>query len=243
MTVPYPLYIIAEAPGRTAEAEALAAQWNAILLPELTGPLDGPCIALRDDGSELRSGLQPDRGGVRPEFDEARVRRTTRADPLIRALGRSVHTVVDATAGWGIDAFTLARAGYRVRAIERHPVLFFLLNEAWSRFPQRDQFDLCFLHADARTWLAHASDPPDAVLIDPMFPPKRRASALAKKPMQLLRQLAGEDADARDLLVAARSVARERVVVKRSDDGPPLTEPPSFSIATKLVRFDVYRPG
>jgi len=81
---------------------------------------------------------------------------------------------------------------------------------------------------------------PDAVYLDPMFPPKRKKSAAVNKEMRLLRELVGDDLDAPDLLEVARGVARERVVVKRPDHAPPLAPYPSMSFLGKLVRYDVY---
>lgn len=239
MTVDTSLIVIAEDTSRRDEAGQLAAQWSVRWCEETPAPFQGLCVVLTAAGSELRTGEQPDRGGVQPVFACEAVR-ATRQNPLVRAIGREVKTVVDATAGWGADAFTLASLGYRVTAIERHPVLSWLLQDAWHRAP-RVEGELRFVHAEAKAWLATMDERPDAVLIDPMFPPKKRATALAKKPMQLLRRLVGDDPDAEELLITARSVARDRVVVKRCDDGPPLGGSPAFSIETKLVRFDVYR--
>jgi 16S rRNA (guanine1516-N2)-methyltransferase len=83
------------------------------------------------------------------------------------------------------------------------------------------------------------------VYIDPMFPPKRRGSALPPKAAQMLRELVGHDTDAAELLAAARSIARSRVVVKRPDHAPPLADPVDAQYKGKLVRYDVYvtRPG
>ena len=73
-----------------------------------------------------------------------------------------------------------------------------------------------------------------------MFPLKRRESALAKRPLRLLRELVGTDADSQELLAVARAVARRRVVVKRPDHTPPLAPGPQDSYRGKLVRYDVY---
>jgi 16S rRNA (guanine1516-N2)-methyltransferase len=73
-----------------------------------------------------------------------------------------------------------------------------------------------------------------------MFPPKRRASALPRKEVQVLRAAVGDDPDAGDLLAAARRAARMRTVVKRADDAPVLGGPPSLAAEGRTVRFDVY---
>ncbi|HSD97968.1 MAG TPA: class I SAM-dependent methyltransferase, partial [Sulfuricaulis sp.] len=80
----------------------------------------------------------------------------------------------------------------------------------------------------------------EVIYLDPMFPPKRKKSAAVKKEMRLLRDLVGDDPDAKELLEISRHVALDRVVVKRPDHAPPLAPDPSMSLAGKLVRYDVY---
>ena len=96
------------------------------------------------------------------------------------------------------------------------------------------------VNGDSRALLPALAPRPDAIYLDPMFPPKRRQSAAVKKEMRLLRELVGDDADAPELLEISRRVARDRVVVKRPDDAPPLAPDPSMSLTGKLVRYDVY---
>ena len=84
-------------------------------------------------------------------------------------------------------------------------------------------------------------DRPDVIYLDPMFQP-RRSSALPRKPAQVLRQLVGLDQDELELFEVARRCARQRVVVKRADDAPPLVEGVDHSHRGKIVRYDVYLP-
>lgn len=171
----------------------------------------------------------------------------SRRQPLARALGAKAQTVVDATAGLGQDAFLLACLGYRVTAIERAPALAALLRDGLARAAadpvQRNALGerLCVITGDARLLLREMTPPPDAVFLDPMFPPKRRKSALARKEIQMIRRLVGDDPDALELFAVARASARERVVVKRPTPAPPLAPRPSMSYAGKLVRYDVYK--
>jgi 16S rRNA (guanine1516-N2)-methyltransferase len=93
---------------------------------------------------------------------------------------------------------------------------------------------------DARRVLA-TLEPPETIYIDPMFPPKRKASALAKKDVRLVRRVVGDDPDAGELLAIALDRAQRRVVVKRPSHAEPLADRrPDFEIASKLVRYDVY---
>lgn len=81
---------------------------------------------------------------------------------------------------------------------------------------------------------------PDLVLLDPMFP-ERRKSASVKKKLQLLQRLEQPCDDEAELLAAARAAAARKVVVKRPAKGPFLAGAhPSSSVAGKAVRYDVY---
>lgn len=166
---------------------------------------------------------------------------SVRGMPLVRACGRELArdraTLVDATGGLGYDAFVLALAGFRVTAIERVPEVAALAEDGIARAcAERPDLALAIRRGDAKELLASLL--PDVVYLDPMYPVKRRTSALPPKDMQIVRAFAGDDLDSRELFERARAVAR-RVVVKR----PPHAEPlgtPSHSIESKLVRFDVF---
>ncbi|MHB8535908.1 MAG: class I SAM-dependent methyltransferase [Sulfuricaulis sp.] len=168
----------------------------------------------------------------------------SRRQPLARALGKKTRTVVDTTAGYCQDALLLALMGFHVCAIERSPVVVALVQDGLRRFSSQSGMDMTnrlrLMPGDARTLLLSIAPRPDAIYLDPMFPPKRKKSAAVKKEMRLLRALVGDDPDAAELLDISRRVALQRVVVKRPDDALPLTPDPSMSISGKLVRYDVY---
>jgi len=172
--------------------------------------------------------------------------------PLAVAIGlrKGCTSVVDATAGLGNDAFMLAALGCSVTAVERCSVLAALLDDGLSRAiadgglqtrPVAERINL--VGADARAFLAGLStaDAPDAIYLDPMFTPRRKKVAV-NKVMQLTRKLAGDDADAPELLEIARRIAKKRVVVKRHRLAPPLAPDPAGEHAGKMVRYDVYLP-
>ncbi len=169
-----------------------------------------------------------------------------RHQPLAKAIGRPVTTVVDATAGLGQDSFLIASYGPRVIAMERSPIIAALLSDGLRRSREQHATTARIVgrievqQIDAQLALPLLRPPPDVVYIDPMFPPKRRQSALAKKEIRTLRALVGDDTDAHPLLEIARAVARRRVVVKRPDHAPPLAPNPTVSHKGKLVRYDVY---
>jgi 16S rRNA (guanine1516-N2)-methyltransferase len=175
-------------------------------------------------------------------------RAEARAMPIVKAVG-DARTVVDATAGFLGDAFLLAVAGYEVTAIERSALVSLLAKDGLERAERDPRLAellggrLKVVQADAREWLrarAGTAEAPDAVVIDPMFPPKKKKSALPRKEMVALREAVGADLDAAELLAAARACARKRVVLKRGDDAPELARP-DWSIEGTTVRFDVWR--
>lgn len=187
----------------------------------------GARLCVRFTGSELRRYRAGGAGG----------------DPLRRAVGGGARHVADATAGLGGDAVHLAALGYQVTAIERHPVVSALTEDALKRArAERLLADNPAWHTgDARAILPQLSPAPATIYLDPMFPAKRKKSAAVRKEMRLLRLLVEEHEDAADLLRVARQIATDRVVVKRPIDAAPLASGSSASYRGKLIRYDVYR--
>ena len=186
--------------------------------------------------------------------------------PIARAVGlrrlRDIQThpptVVDATAGWGGDAFILASLGCRVLALERNRIVATLLRDGVLRAKAwlPGAFErLAVLHCDSGPLLRRLIGPagttdtdlpghlahflePQVVYLDPMFPTRSR---LETKPLRVLRRLVGDDEDTSRLFAAARRVARRRVVVKRPLRAEPFDGvPPTMTHKGKSVRYDVY---
>jgi len=166
----------------------------------------------------------------------------------LRAIGTAPRRVVDTTAGFGNDTFALALAGHDVIAIERCPPIALLLEDALEAAlgdpdlaPAASRIELrAGDAAEVLETLQSLDREVDCVYLDPMFPPKRKSSALAKLPLQILQELVGPDSDSEALFAAARALARDRVVVKRPDHADPLVPDPTVSYAGKLTRYDVY---
>ncbi|MDG2030774.1 MAG: class I SAM-dependent methyltransferase [Phycisphaerales bacterium] len=199
-------------------------------------------------GLELRRVEDPPGQGVRAEL--AAIRRGSH--PLARAIRGVEGPVIDATTGLGGDTAVLASLGREVFAIERNPVLARMLQDAHERLDDRAQADRIHLHrGDACRILAEAEDPfthPAAIVLDPMYPTRRSASALPTKPMQLLRELlAGHTTsdDTENLIACAFATRARRVVLKRPPEAlpPDSRGKPTFSIESKLVRWDVWERG
>ena len=204
---------------------------------------------------ELRATHQEAPGPVYADFVGGalgfRTRQGNRTkEPLARAIGlkgRTLTTVLDATAGLGRDAFILATLGCRVILVERSPLIAALLRDGLVRALADDN-----TRAAAERMELHGGDAvaimeccaehqrPDVIYLDPMYP-HRSKSALVKKEMRVVRALVGEDVDAPQLLEAALRAARKRVVVKRPRPAPALPGiAPSHSLLGSTTRFDVY---
>ncbi|TCP96239.1 16S rRNA (guanine1516-N2)-methyltransferase [Cricetibacter osteomyelitidis] len=162
--------------------------------------------------------------------------------------GDYLPTVIDATAGLGRDAFVLASLGCKVHLVERHPVVFLLLQDGLQRAYQSEEIgammqeNMQLLDVSHINQLNPATDFADVVYLDPMYPHKQK-SALVKKEMRVFQHLVGADSDADSLLEPALALAKKRVVVKRPDYAENLAQkPPHFSRETKNHRFDIYIP-
>jgi 16S rRNA (guanine1516-N2)-methyltransferase len=173
-----------------------------------------------------------------------------RGQPLAKAIGLkkgATPTILDATAGFGRDAFVLANLGCKISLLERNPLIAALLEDALIRATDNAEIadvvgKMSVHNHDAIHYLSELEQPqyPDVIYMDPMYP-SRDKSALVKKDMRLLHQLAGPDMDSEQLLTVARNSALKRVVVKRPKSAAFVGEQkPTTSIESKNTRYDVY---
>lgn len=232
-----------------ASASALAQELRLPLVQPADSSLFRYLLVPSPQGLRLCDGRNP---RVRPlsvnaSWLASQVGAISRRQPLARAVGRRARNIADVTAGFGDDALLLAATGYRVTAIERCPIVGALLRDGIMR-ARADRklaglLDQRFtlIIGEACELLAGLDPVPDTIYMDPMFPPKRKRSALARKSVRVLRELVGDDEDAPQLLQFCLRHAKQRVVVKRPHYAAPLMEKPSLSYDGKLVRYDVYR--
>jgi len=165
--------------------------------------------------------------------------------------GKFAPRVLDLTAGMAADAFVLATLGCRLTLLERHPIVYRLLEDALNRAAAAGQSDcqlaaiidrMHLLKIDSGCYLdaLEESNRPDIIYIDPMFPPRKK-SAKVKKAMQAFHKLVGSDDDSAQLLEKSLAKARYRVVVKRPAQAEFLASAkPSYSLKGKSTRFDIY---
>ena len=165
--------------------------------------------------------------------------------PFTRALAPARGgSIIDATGGLGGDSLMLAMVADSVMTIERNPVVYAMLAAALHQAREQDwpaalRIEEQFGNA---VELIPSMPQADVIYIDPMFPPKRRQSALPPKPVRMLRLLVGDDPDAKDLLDVARQHAKQRVVVKHPLHAPTLAKDPVALHKGKVVRYEVYLP-
>ena len=201
------------------------------------------CLKLLDKELLKKGGMAVD---IEPRQGEQRSWPAPKDGALAKALGRKTQTVVDATTGWGQDSLHIFRMGYGLRCIERSPVMAALLADGFRRLAQADWMQRLQLQppsllvGNAIELLANLPEPPDCIYLDPMFPPKRKKSALAKKPMMVLRDLLGDDEYKDRLFAAAMQATGKRVVVKCPDYAEPLGGKINEVFYGKLLRYDVF---
>lgn len=179
-----------------------------------------------------------------------RISTTTVKNPIARSVGiKSGYrpSILDTTAGMGVDGFTLAWLGCKVVLAERSPIIFALLEDGISRV-QASSFvadslmsNVTLLQGDSRDILFRSDISPEVIYIDPMFPVTVKGP-VNKKEMRMLRDIVGDDLDGDTLLELSLKKALKRVVVKRPKGAPPLYPKilPTHKTIMKSGRFDVY---
>ncbi|MES1925112.1 class I SAM-dependent methyltransferase [Salinisphaera sp. T31B1] len=238
-------------------ADDRRAYWTALGWPcRRLAPDTGFYLVDDTHGLTLRNAAARDHGrGLRLDLGDAEIARriaSGRRSPLAQAIGLRRHReprLLDTTCGLGRDSATLAALGARVTALERHPVLHALLDDALTRAraepggPQWLANWQTLVHADAIRWLEARPAAPafDVIYIDPMFAAPRRKAA-PQKALAWLNALVGIDIDADRLLAAACSRAGRQVVVKQHARAQPLALP-DRQVRAKAVRFDIYLTG
>lgn len=214
--------------------------------------LDQHGLSLASDGMKM----QPDWTG-----QVARLKRATHKNELIARACQTEQqpNLIDATAGLGHDALLLAWLGAKVTLIERHPVLFALLQDAFVTASQHPVLTsvmqrINLIHTDGADYLQNCiqqNAQTDIVYLDPMFPKSAhkavKKQAQVKKEMQILHRLlfikheeVTEDDLGEYLLPVAQRVA-PRVIVKRPRHALPLTQQkPQHQWLGDACRFDGY---
>ncbi len=240
--------ILLAAAERMEEARRLSKQLGLPIAEEAeAGQL---CLLLDADGLHL----QRDNLSLLGDFSALLPRLRPNAlngEMLVRAARikgfEGTPSAIDATAGMGEDALLLAAAGFRVTLCERNPVIAALLRDTMERAALdpalKEIVGRMELHAgDSIELLRNLDRPPEVVLLDPMFPERRKSGLIGKK-LQLLQKLEAPCSDETELLEAAIQAGPKKVVIKRPLKGPYLADrKPAYSIRGKAVRYDCIVP-
>jgi 16S rRNA (guanine1516-N2)-methyltransferase len=222
-------------------------------LSETAATAPGARLGEHEGRLELRFEHRPDWAPLSADWLGTEQRRRIQAGRkqlMARALGlhkKNGLSIIDATAGFGRDGFTMAALGAQVTLVERQPEIAALLRDACARAAASAEAALSaaaarcrIVQADARSWLRTQAPRVDAVHLDPMYPDDGK-SALPQKALQAIRALAGDDRDADELLDAALASGASRVVVKRPSKAPWLAgRAPTLTFSGTQARYDVY---
>lgn len=209
-------------------------------------------LRLEDAGLCLYQSASPSADAVRVDFRDAalnhRVSDSLRNQAIAKAVGvkgSRKPSVLDATAGFGKDAFLLASLGCSVTMIERSPIVHAMLADGMERGREADddtRASLDNMQLIRGDFLDMSEDlgSTDTVYLDPMFP-ARTKSARVKKDMYFLQNLLDCETDNAALLDCALSVARKRVVVKRGKASQALSSRKvDIEYKGSSSRYDVY---
>lgn len=170
-----------------------------------------------------------------------------RGELLVRAAKtkapQGVKAALDATAGLGEDSLLLAASGFEVDLYEYNPIIAALLRDALRRAAQETELKeivarMHLIEADSKKAMLSLEKRPDVILLDPMFP-ARRKSALVKKKFQLIQNLEQPCTDESELIQSAIAAHPKKIVIKRTLKGPILGDiKPSYAISGKGIRYD-----
>lgn len=150
---------------------------------------------------------------------------------------------VDATAGLGEDSLLLAAAGFKVYLYENNPIISLLLKDTIERAKQVPELGeiVCrmeVIEEDSIKSMKELGFKPDVILLDPMFP-ERKKSALVKKKFQLLHFLESPCTDEEEMLEAAILAKPHKIIIKRPLKGEWLAgKKPDYCLKGKAIRYD-----
>ena len=159
---------------------------------------------------------------------------------------RSIKTVLDLTAGWGIDSFTLAWHGQQVTLLEQNELVHAIVAYSLGRLAAEhhgaavaERISIENTNANSYLQSLDANHEYDCIYLDPMFP-RHKSGAKPAKDMQILQALTA-NVEIDSCFELALQKARRRVVVKRPAKAASLAKlKPELVYREKTIRFDVY---
>ena len=114
-------------------------------------------------------------------------------------------TIIDTTAGFGIDALILACLGCKILLIEKNEIIYNILLNGIKKGSSNPKINKALkqnikvLCKSSIHLLNLKIKKPDVIYIDPMYPKKKKKS-LPKKRIQFLRRIVKKDSDSKKIL-------------------------------------------
>ncbi len=230
--MPYKLYHLAQ---NTDQAAAYAPWCELCEAPKPPALTAGYALWLDSHGLALLPARDARPFRLEPAMLDKRLRGKSLLAQACGAKRGVDFSVLDAFAGFGLDALTLAHLGCQVTAVEEHLLVWLLLRDFVARVDTAIQTR----HANVMDLLAETQQQWDVVYLDPMFATRQKA-ALPNLGLQHLQNLtAAKTVDIEKVLELARPRARNRIVLKRRRKDQVIANP-AYQLKGQAVRFDVY---
>lgn len=245
-----PFAVFCLAPEKNEDASRLAETMKA---PLFTSPESMERTALYvvfdQEGTCLTDGEMTLRGDYRTKIRRLKHNNLSH-EALIKAALRKEKkehpTAIDGTAGLGEDSLLLAAAGFSVTLCEHNPVIAALLKDTLARARTIPELEpvvsrMTVYEGSSLTCFASLSTPPDVILLDPMFPERKKKSKVKEK-LQLIQKLESPCTEETELLNAAIATRAPKIIIKRPAKGPWLAgKKPSYAVEGKVIRYDVIK--
>ncbi|MEB3754549.1 class I SAM-dependent methyltransferase [Acinetobacter sp. MD2(2019)] len=258
-------WYLPECEAQVAALQSRLAELNVTIQPVMTEKINAKFLRLNPEMALVldQEGLSLSAQGMKMQPNWlAEIPRLKRATLKTEMLARACQCnekpkLLDATAGLGHDTLLMARFGANVTLVERHPVLFALLEDNHRRAMQDTYLapivaNIHLIHADSAQYLQHLQQQQtdfDVVYLDPMFPQRDqnqnaiKKQAQVKKQMQLLHMLLPEhgEMDLGDHLLELAKAITKKVIVKRPRHAVYLNNAaPQHQWLGDACRFDGY---
>lgn len=154
-------------------------------------------------------------------------------------------SVIDGTAGFGIDGLILASTGANVTLIEQNPMLFLMLKTEQLKMSQHKNWQKLMSRIDIQFGdsgdILKNTNHVDLIYLDPMFPNDSYKGAVNKN-MQILHQFINPPTfdDEMNLFSSAMSQC-QTLIIKRPISAPHFANMfPTQSMNNDVIRFDKY---
>ncbi len=189
-------------------------------------------MELKGDYSKLLNRIKPNKLNSESLIKAAKIKE--QKDDLI---------AIDATAGLGEDSLLLAAYGFKVELFEKNSIIALLLEDTIERAKKIPE--LCNIvsrmnvnFGDSSIEMPKLKINPDVILLDPMFP-ERKKKSLIKKKFQILHLLEEPCNNEKKLLDSAILAKPKKIIIKRPINADKLGDvKPSYSIKGDTIRYD-----